>query len=111
MTGWIEVGGVYNSAHEKSAVPDSIVFRGFQADRFKVDSSDTCWGQSSLPEINMTGDSKHNLLKAGAGALCLVVIGVIVWALWPKKVSGAQAGPAVVEVVQVEQKDVPIYGE
>jgi RND family efflux transporter MFP subunit len=59
----------------------------------------------------MTGDSKHNLLKAGAGALCLVVIGVIVWALWPKKVSGAQAGPAVVEVVQVEQKDVPIYGE
>jgi len=59
----------------------------------------------------MTGDSKRNVMRAGAGALCLIVIGLIVWALWPKKVSGAQAGPAVVEVVQVEQKDVPIYGE
>src|SRR5277367_4762872 len=59
----------------------------------------------------MTGDSKRNVMKADAGALCLIVIGLIVWALWPKKVSGAQAGPAVVEVVQVEQKDVPIYGE
>ncbi len=59
----------------------------------------------------MTGDSKRNVMRAGAGALCLIAVGLIVWALWPKKVSGAQAGPAVVEVVQVEQKDVPIYGE
>jgi RND family efflux transporter MFP subunit len=62
-------------------------------------------------EAKMTGDSRRNLFRAGAGVLCLVVIGLIVWAIWPKKVSGAQAGPADVEVVQVEQKDVPIYGE
>jgi len=46
------------------------------------------------------------------GALCLAVIGVIIGALRPKQVSGAQTGgPADVEVVQVEQKDVPIFGE
>jgi len=45
------------------------------------------------------------------GALCLLVIGLIVWAVYPKHVSGAQAGAPDVEVVQVEQKDVPIFGE
>jgi membrane fusion protein, multidrug efflux system len=46
------------------------------------------------------------------GALGLLVIGLIVGAVYPKRVSGAPPGaPAIVEIVQVEQKDVPIYGE
>ena len=46
------------------------------------------------------------------GAVGLVVIGVVIGAVRPKHVSGAQSGaPADVEVVQVEQRDVPIYGE
>ena len=46
------------------------------------------------------------------GALCLVVVGIIVGAMRPKHVSGAQPGALPdVEVVQVEQKDVPIFGE
>src|ERR1700741_4941325 len=45
------------------------------------------------------------------GAVCLVVIGVVIGAVRPKHVSGAQGAPADVEVVQVEQRDVPIYGE
>jgi len=47
-----------------------------------------------------------------AGAFCLVVIGLIVGATRPKRVSGAQPGVAPeVEVAQVEQKDVPIFRE
>jgi RND family efflux transporter MFP subunit len=46
------------------------------------------------------------------GAFCLVVIGLIVGAMRPKHVSGAPTGASPdVEVVQVEQKDVPIYKE
>ena len=46
------------------------------------------------------------------GAFCLVVIGLIIGAIRPKHVSGAQPGAAPdVEVVEVEQKDVPIFGE
>src|SRR5467141_363611 len=46
------------------------------------------------------------------GAFCLVVIGLIIGAMRPKHVSGAQPGASPdVEVVQVEQKDVPIFGE
>ncbi len=46
------------------------------------------------------------------GALCLLVLGLIIGAVYPKHVSGAQTGaPPDVEVVQVEQKDVPIFGE
>ncbi|HKM66443.1 MAG TPA: efflux RND transporter periplasmic adaptor subunit [Candidatus Acidoferrum sp.] len=46
------------------------------------------------------------------GALGLVVIGLVIGAVRPKGVSGATPGaPPEVEVVQVEQKDVPIYGE
>ena len=45
-------------------------------------------------------------------AFGLVVIGLIIGAIRPKHVSGAQpSAPLDVEVVQVEQKDVPIYGE
>jgi RND family efflux transporter MFP subunit len=46
------------------------------------------------------------------GAFCLVVIGLIIGAIHPKHVSGAQPGGSPdVEVVQVEQKDVPIFSE
>jgi len=46
------------------------------------------------------------------GVLCLVVIGIVIGATRPKQASGVQpsASPEV-QVVQVEQKDVPIYGE
>ncbi len=45
-------------------------------------------------------------------ALCLVVIGLIIGAKLPKQASAAPPGaPPDVEVVQVEQKDVPIFGE
>jgi RND family efflux transporter MFP subunit len=46
------------------------------------------------------------------GAFCLLVIGLIIGAIYPKHVSGAPpVAPPGVEVVQVEQKDVPIFGE
>jgi RND family efflux transporter MFP subunit len=46
------------------------------------------------------------------GAVCLLVIGLIIAAMYPKHVSGAKPdSPLDVEVVQVEQKDVPIFGE
>jgi RND family efflux transporter MFP subunit len=52
---------------------------------------------------------KRNLLIVGL--FCLVVLGLVVGALRPKRVSGALGAPPEVEVVQVEQKDVPIYVE
>ena len=45
------------------------------------------------------------------GAFSLFVIALIIGAIRPKHVSGAPPASPVVEVVQVEQKDVPIYGE
>src|SRR5260370_15803968 len=46
------------------------------------------------------------------GAVCVLVVDLIVGAMYPKYVSGARAGaPPDVEVVRVEQKDVPIFGE
>jgi RND family efflux transporter MFP subunit len=46
------------------------------------------------------------------GAICLVVVGLIIGAMRPKHVAGAQPGALPdVEVVQVEQKEIPIYGE
>ena len=46
------------------------------------------------------------------GAFCVLVVGLIIGAVRPKHVSGAQPGASPdVEVVQVAQKDVPIYGE
>jgi membrane fusion protein (multidrug efflux system) len=45
-------------------------------------------------------------------AIGLLTIGLIVGAIYPKGVSGARPNtPADVEVVQVEHKDVPIFGE
>jgi membrane fusion protein (multidrug efflux system) len=61
-----------------------------------------------LGEKMATG-SKYKLWIGGA--VGLVIIGLIVGALRPKHVSGAPSGAAPVEVVNVEQKDVPIYGE
>ena len=53
---------------------------------------------------------KRNLLMAAAP--CLIVLGLILGAMRPKHVSGAQPAAAPdVEVVQVEQKEIPIYGE
>src|SRR5258708_11756913 len=46
------------------------------------------------------------------GAVFLVIVGLVIGAVRPKGVSGAPSGaPAEVEVVQVQQRDVPIYGE
>jgi RND family efflux transporter MFP subunit len=47
-----------------------------------------------------------------AGAAFLIVLGLIIGALRPKRVAGAPQGDAPdVEVVNVEQRDVPIFGE
>jgi RND family efflux transporter MFP subunit len=47
-----------------------------------------------------------------AAGLCLIVVASIVWATRPKRTSGDQAGTLLdVEVVPVQQKDIPIYGE
>jgi membrane fusion protein (multidrug efflux system) len=45
------------------------------------------------------------------GSLCLVVGGLIIGAIRPKRVSGAPPALPEVEVVRVEQKDVPVYEE
>src|SRR6266853_1469757 len=45
------------------------------------------------------------------GAVGLLAIGLIIGAVRPKHVSGAPGASAEVEVVQIEQKDVPIFGE
>ncbi len=45
------------------------------------------------------------------GALCLVVIGLVIGAVRPKHTSASPGASPVVEVVEVQQKDVPIYGE
>src|SRR5208282_1049455 len=44
------------------------------------------------------------------GAFCLLAVGLIIGAVRPKHVSGAQPPPDV-QLVEVEQKDVPIFGE
>src|SRR5579862_1199711 len=64
----------------------------------------------SLPE----GESMNTLSKYKVwigGALALLVIGLIVGAVYPKHAAGAPPGAPDVQVVQVEQKDVPIFGE
>jgi RND family efflux transporter MFP subunit len=54
--------------------------------------------------------SRYKFWIGGAGGL--LVVGLIVGAIYPKHVSGAQPGtPTEVQVVQVEQRDVPIFGE
>jgi RND family efflux transporter MFP subunit len=54
--------------------------------------------------------SKYKLWIGGAASL--LVIGLIIGALYPRHVAGAPPSAAPdVEVVQVEQRDVPIFGE
>jgi RND family efflux transporter MFP subunit len=61
------------------------------------------------------GDSMSALWKYKfwiGGALGLLVIGLVIGAIRPSSVAGAHQGaPLDVEVVQVEQKNVPIYGD
>jgi RND family efflux transporter MFP subunit len=58
----------------------------------------------------MKRNLRHSLVIAGV--VCLIVFAVIVGALRPKHASGAAtAAPPEVMVAQVEQKDVPVYGE
>ena len=59
----------------------------------------------------MTSAAKRNLLIGGAAGL--IVIALVVGAIrpWGKASATTTPPPAVVEVVQAEQKDVPIYGE
>jgi membrane fusion protein, multidrug efflux system len=60
--------------------------------------------------MTMNTLSKYKLWIGGA--FCLIVLGLIVGAIRPKHASGAPQGASTdVEVVQVEQKDVPIFGE
>ena len=66
--------------------------------------------KSTLTVKKMNKLSKYKLWIGGA--VCLLVVGLIVGAVYPKHVSGSQPGaPPDVEVVRVEQKDVPIFGE
>jgi RND family efflux transporter MFP subunit len=59
----------------------------------------------------MTRSKTRKLVIAGVGVLFVVVLAVIL-AARPNPVSGAPPGASIdVQVVQVEQKDVPIYGE
>jgi len=63
----------------------------------------------------LLGDQMNTLSKYKfwiGGAVCLVIVGLVIGTVRARHVSGAQPGaPADVEVVQVEQRDVPIYGE
>src|SRR5208337_4114445 len=45
------------------------------------------------------------------GAISLLVVGLIIGAIYPRHVAGAPPAAPDVEVVQIEQKDVPIFGE
>src|ERR1700722_114554 len=66
--------------------------------------------KSTLTVKKMNKLSKYKFWIGGA--VCLLVVGLIVGAMYPKHGSAAQAGaPPDVEVVRVEQKDVPIFGE
>lgn len=57
----------------------------------------------------MNGLLRHKLWVAGV--LCLVVVGLAIGAAFRPKHAPPTGGPPVVDVVQVEQKDVPIYRE
>src|ERR1700726_2742407 len=57
-------------------------------------------------------NTRLRLRLVQGGALCLVAFGLVFAAMRAKHVTGAQPGGSPdVEVVQVEQKDVPIFGE
>ena len=63
-----------------------------------------------ISEIAMNRPLRRNL--AFGGALCVVLVALVAGVLRPKHASGARMGaPPDVLVAQVEQKDIPIYGE
>ena len=68
-----------------------------------------------LSSFAMPGAANMNFLSKYkywiGGAVGLIVIGVIIAAIRPKGVSGAAGAAPTVEVVKVEQKSVPVYGE
>src|SRR4029077_9295946 len=72
-------------------------------------------GFSIRGKSSLLGGAMNTLFKYKfwiGGSLCRFVIGLILGAVRPKHVSGGQSGASPdVEVVQVEQQDVPIYGE
>jgi RND family efflux transporter MFP subunit len=72
----------------------------------KPEISDEQRGTS--PGVKMSTSSKRKYWIGGA--IGLVVIVAFIFELRPKHVAG-QPGATDVEVVQVEQKDIPIYGE
>jgi RND family efflux transporter MFP subunit len=70
----------------------------------------------SVQREGLTAGGRMNMLTKYkywiGGAFCLLLIGLIIGAIRPKQVSGAPSGaPLDVEVVEVEQKEIPIYGE
>src|SRR5271155_5932908 len=68
------------------------------------------WCQAALSEARMERSSKRNLIIGGV--VFVVVVALIAGVVIPKKTANAGPGaPPEVLVVQVEQKDVPIYGE
>src|ERR1700730_11165506 len=97
-------GGEVQKEQETCEAHHSDERRG-HAEGVRVD-----WHKRTLTGKKMNNLSKYKLWIVGA--VCLLVGGLIVGAIYPKHVSGAQQGaPPDVEVVQVEQKDVPIFGE
>ena len=72
--------------------------------------------QITVRSEGLTTGGKMNILSKYkywvGGAFGLLAIGLIIGAIRPRNVAGAPAGaPPEVEVVQVEQKEIPIYGE
>src|SRR5467141_2724253 len=66
--------------------------------------------QGTRSEMKMRSSSRRKLMIGGA--LGLTAIALLVGAMRPKHASGnGPGGPPDVAVAQVEQKDVPIYGE
>ena len=69
-------------------------------------------GRKLMKRVEFRRNAMNSLLRHSlvvGGALCLIVIALIVGALRPKHASGAgTAAPPEVMVAQVEQKDVPL---
>jgi RND family efflux transporter MFP subunit len=63
-----------------------------------------------MRNMNMPVLGKRTLLIGGA--FCLIALGLIIGGIRARHIPVARAGaPPEVEVIQVEQKDIPIYGE
>jgi RND family efflux transporter MFP subunit len=72
-------------------------------------------GRKLMKRVGLRRNAMNSLLRRNlviAGSLCLIVFALIVGALRAKHASGAgKEAPPDVMVAQVEQKDLPIYGE